>query len=387
MTTRITQLDVARGIAILGTLGTNIWVFSHPEGLVGHLASPTSPGTPPWQQQIETFLQQVTNGKFLGLLTLMFGIGLAIQADSARRRGRPWPGPYLWRAGLLLLDGIVHYFLVIEFDVLMGYAVTGAVVAHIICTSPRTQRIWAITTGALHLALIGGLTTLLWSTPADQLPTTLTPNPYRDGSWWDLVLFRLDNAAMFRVEPVLIGAMSICMFLIGHRLHHAGLFLPHGATLRRRLMLVGAIALPLDIGLGMAHPNWFLATRYGTAPLVALGLLALIAHLPSSTGWFGDRMAELGRVALSAYMLQNILASAIFYGWGLDLGGAPPTWRLITTPIAFVVVSGAIIAGAHVWLRRFSRGPVEWLWHHGYVALSGAGRINADDARCRTPLA
>lgn len=30
--TRIAALDVARGIAILGTLGTNIWIFTDPAG-------------------------------------------------------------------------------------------------------------------------------------------------------------------------------------------------------------------------------------------------------------------------------------------------------------------------------------------------------------------
>jgi uncharacterized protein len=71
--------------------------------------------------------RQLANGKFLGMLTLMFGVGLELQRRSARRRGRPWPGRYPWRASLLFLDGLLHYLLVVEFDILMGYAVTGAV--------------------------------------------------------------------------------------------------------------------------------------------------------------------------------------------------------------------------------------------------------------------
>lgn len=35
--------------------------------------------------------------------------------------------------------------------------------------------------------------------------------------------------------------------------------------------------------------------------------------------WLAARMAEVGRTALSAYMLQNILACAIYYSWRLDL--------------------------------------------------------------------
>lgn len=32
---RIDSLDVIRGVAIIGTLGTNIWLFSHPWGCSG----------------------------------------------------------------------------------------------------------------------------------------------------------------------------------------------------------------------------------------------------------------------------------------------------------------------------------------------------------------
>ncbi len=119
---RILALDVARGIAILGTFAANVWIFTDPAGIVGYLASI---GTDPWPQRI---LMQLAQGKFLGLLTLMFGIGLAVQAASAQRAGRPWPGGYRVRAALLFVDGMVHYLLVAEFDILMGYALTSMLV-------------------------------------------------------------------------------------------------------------------------------------------------------------------------------------------------------------------------------------------------------------------
>ena len=36
---RIGVLDVARGIAILGTLATNIWIFTDPGGIIGYLVT------------------------------------------------------------------------------------------------------------------------------------------------------------------------------------------------------------------------------------------------------------------------------------------------------------------------------------------------------------
>lgn len=372
---RIEGLDAARGAAILGTLATNIWIFGHPGGLLGYLADPTIDGAPTWHQQVEAVLQQLANGKFLGLLTLMFGIGLAIQADAAARRGHRWPGPYPWRAALLLLDGLVHYLLVVEFDVLMGYAVTGAVVAYILATSDRAQRWWIGICASLHVALVALLTAAMLTAP-DEAGLTIpqpTANPYRDGTWWDLVLLRIDYGMLFRFEPVFMLLLGIALFTLGGRLYRAGLFTPRGAGLRRRLMVVGALAFPIDLALGLASPDWLFLTRYVLAPCVALGLLALIAEVTGRgpIGPAGRALARLGRVALSGYVLQNILASILFYGWGLNLGGVPPAWHLPVTVAGGLLIGAIVLALAHVWLRHFPRGPLEALWSRSYRALAG----------------
>src|SRR5919197_2104412 len=134
--TRILSLDVLRGIAILGTFGTNVWLFAHPGGPAGWVASLDDvphgiAGT------VEVGLQFLANGKFLALLTLLFGVGLELQYRSAVRRGKPWPGRYPARAAVLLAEGLVHYLLVFEFDVLMGYAITSFLVAYLIGRSDR----------------------------------------------------------------------------------------------------------------------------------------------------------------------------------------------------------------------------------------------------------
>ncbi len=363
MAARVSGLDIARGIAILGTLGTNIWIFSHPGGLLGQLGDPVGPGVPAWQVPIDLVLKQVANGKFLGLLTLMFGIGLAIQFDSTRRRGAAWPHGYLWRAAVLFVDGIVHYLLVVEFDVLMGYAVTGAVVACLLLTSPAAQRRWMIITASLHVLAVAFLTAGLIRGEAQLGRPIVGPSPYQTGSWWDLVVLRIDNVATFRFEAVFILGSSIALFLLGARLWRAGLFRTEGARLRRTLIIIGAVVLPFDLIFGSVFPQAFFAVRYVTAPLVSLGLLALIAGvtLRRAPGWWGRRMSELGRVALSGYVAQNLIASILFYGWGFGLNGIAPELRLPVTVLAWAAIGAIILILAHLWLRRFSRGPLEWL--------------------------
>lgn len=390
-TGRIHALDLARGIAIFGTLATNIWIFSHVGGFPGYTNELFGGEVASVAQRL---LMALSNGKFLGLLTLMFGIGLEIQRRSTLRAGRRWPGGYLWRAGLLLVDGLVHYLLLTEFDVLMGYAVTGGVVAFLLATSERGQRVWMWVTAGFHVMAIS-LVTLAVALGQMSLSGSSNgitdPNPYADGTFWDLVVFRIDRVASFRFEPVMIFGLSIAMFLIGSRLFRGGIFDESGATLRRRCMIIGlGIALPLDLTMGTVYTGTsFFMERYVFAPVVAVGLLALIAHVglhTSPRAWVSSRLQEVGRMALTGYVLQNLLASIIFYGWGFGLASRLSDWRTPITIIALVIICAAVAIFAHLWFRRFRQGPVEWLWKESYQRLSRIGRSRESGQRPRAAV-
>ncbi|MGW0050011.1 DUF418 domain-containing protein [Nocardia cyriacigeorgica] len=375
---RVVALDVLRGIAILGTLGTNIWILTDPEGIIGYINRLGAPVEDGWGWA-ERVLQQFAQGKYLGLLTIMFGIGLAIQQSSAQRAGGRWPGKYPIRAGLLLLDGLLNFLLIAEFDVLMGYALTGLVVAYLLATSERAQRRWLIVQASIHVSMLTLLAVAMTADGGGSVSDSepLNPNPYADGSFWDLVLFRMENALGFRLETIFIFPMSIALFLLGARLYRAGVFAPEGARLRKRLMILGfGVAAPADLLLGVfVGGDVVLITRYGIAPFVSLGILALVAHFylhRPRTGFVGTRLSEVGRTALSCYILQNLVASIICYGWGFGLAARfSPDARVPFTVAVYLVVALVIVCFAHLWLRRFDRGPVEWLWNVTYRRLAG----------------
>jgi uncharacterized protein len=278
-----------------------------------------------------------------------------------------------------LLDGLLNFLFVAEFDVLMGYAVTGLVVAYILATTERAQRRWLIIAASVHVTMLTLFAAALaFAPPRDGAGSApLDPNPYADGSFWDLVLFRLDNALIFRLETIFVFPMSIALFLVGARLFRAGVFGPEGARIRRRLMVIGfAVAAPLDLTLGIAGGGDIIViTRYGTAPFVALAILAAVAEFylrRPRLGFAGTRLSEVGRTALSCYILQNLIAGALCYGWGFGLAARfPDSARVPFTVAIYLVVAVAILTFAHLWLRRFERGPVEWLWNRTYRALAG----------------
>ncbi|GAA1653757.1 DUF418 domain-containing protein [Actinoplanes couchii] len=363
VSTRIPVLDVLRGVAILGTLGTNIWIFTDPRGPAGSLIS-DGPGF------FETLLRTLSNGKFLALLTLLFGIGLELQYRSAKRRGERWPGWYLWRAVLLLAEGALHYLLIFEWDVLMAYALVSLLVAGVVARTDRAVRVGMAGAAVLHLVLI----TLLTLAGIDG-DSGLSAYP---AAYADQVSGRIEHFWEFRSESILIIPLTILLFLGGSRLMRAGLFTDTsaGSRLRRRLTVLGlGVGLPLNLLTAFAGPRWFFVDRYVCAPLVAVGLLAaLTALLMRSTG--SPRLAAVGRTALSCYVLQNLLCAVLCYGWGLGLADRFADLRPWWPPVAWALVSALLIVASGWWLRRFDRGPLELAWHWAWRLPQRQGAVS-----------
>ncbi|MDA3627429.1 DUF418 domain-containing protein [Saccharopolyspora sp. WRP15-2] len=364
-TTRIAALDVIRGVAILGTLGTNIWIFTNPQGPAAALNFTLDSGA----AHVEAVLRWLANGKFLALLTLLFGIGLELQYRSARRRGGKWPGWYLWRAALLFTEGLLHYVLIFEYDVLMSYAVTSILVAYLIGRSDRAQRGWMIAMGTAHVAFIG-LTTLGMLRGHVSLVTPSTDR-YTHGSYLEQLSTRLANWGDFRAEAIFIIPLSTLLFLAGARLYRAGVFDADRQQLRNRLMLFGfGIGVPLNLVTTFAGPNWFMVDRYILPPIIALGLLGLIptvlAKLRGEPGALHRGLTSVGRTALSCYVFQNLVATILCYGWGFGLASrmdwARPWWVLL----AWAAICAMFMTLATWWLRRFERGPLEAAWNWAY---------------------
>lgn len=374
---RIRALDVLRGIAILGTLASNIFVWVVLPGDAALFADDVEPVT---VDPLRAVLRQLSNGKFLALLTLMFGMGLLIQHDSARSRGRRWPQVYIWRGVLLFLDGVLHYVLVFQFDVLMSYSLTGMIVAYLLLTSPRTQRVVWIVATSIHLAIVvvydflnyfrRDILEAIFGAEGDaerNVPAT----------WWDGVVERATNLLYNRMEALMILPMTFATFLLGAYLLRRGLFRPEGVRMRRWLMGIGAVVFALDLFLTVAPvvtslpfaPQ--LSHRYLLPVFVALGIAAAAAqfYLTREPGWMGRRLEDVGRMALSCYVGQNVVCMFLFSDWALNLDGRFPAFFGAGTIVScFLLVALILLVFSHFWRRFVGQGPLERLWATSYRA-------------------
>ncbi len=94
---------------------------------------------------------------------------------------------------------------------------------------------------------------------------------------------------------------------------------------------------------------------------VSLGYIALIMLVSQSSRFKGitRRLAAVGRMAFSNYLLQTVICTTLMYGHGFGLFGRVERWQQALIVIVIWIIQLAV---SPVWLRHFRFGPAEWLW-------------------------
>ncbi|MEO7924832.1 MAG: DUF418 domain-containing protein [Chitinophagaceae bacterium] len=95
--------------------------------------------------------------------------------------------------------------------------------------------------------------------------------------------------------------------------------------------------------------------------LLAIGYASLVLGLLKASvfKWIWQGFAAIGRMAFTNYILQTLVCTFIFYGYGLGYFGRLQQWELY-----FIVIEIAIVQliFSVLWQRYYNLGPVEWLW-------------------------
>jgi uncharacterized protein len=355
---RLDALDFLRGFAIIGTLGTNIWLFANAGDIDALLGSSN------YATALESWLQQVvlffTNGKFLGMLTILFGVGLELQYQSAKKQGKAFLPAYLWRSSLLFLDGLLHFVLVIEFDILMGYALTAMLAAWIVASGKIRPAMW--TAFVLHglMVLLGTVVLFFADSSQELVGFDQLKRIYLEGSYWDGVQVRMQEFWLLRAEAIFVIPLSLGLFLFGVQLFRRGFLTDQGIMLHMLRWGLG-LGLPLALLCQVFPTQLLLVSRYAVAPLLSVGYIGFLLY-GFYAGWWKrlqHSVVLFGRMALSNYMLQGLLASILFYGWGLGLARQPNAFVALAAWVGIVVV---LLLFSRWWMGRFSQGPFERVW-------------------------
>lgn len=383
---RIELLDIVRGVAVLGILLMNIRLFSEPAAAY---FNPLVHGTHEGLNKLWfSFQYIVADQKFMAIFSMLFGASTAIICDGLARRGAPIAQTYSKRIIGLFAIGLVHAYLLWPGDILVPYAL-----ASIIPFAAKNWRWhWSALAG-IGLLVFGTLSSLgafesisgapahiqaqiaaeYWSPAAEDIAHELAA--YR-GTYSEH--FPVRAAAAFSMQTEIFLSWGVWriggMMLLGLALYRNG-FLKGQLSARKygAVMVFCLIAGFLSVGNGLiqnessgwSFPFAFFAGalwNYWGSILVAIGYMAAVGLLLTATTYrFGfAALADVGRAALSNYLLQSVCCISVFYGFG---GGLFGTMERYQTAFVVLGVWTLQLLLSRLWFKKHTKGPVEGIWN------------------------
>jgi uncharacterized protein len=385
---RIELLDVLRGFALIGILVVNVRYFSAPAYLA---VSGDAWGAGPMDRVADVLTHFFVEGKFYSLFSLLFGVGLALQITRARRRGTAFVPLYTRRLFILLFIGMGHTFFLWFGDILVAYAVLGFVLLAFRNRSDRTILIASVVFLAFPIliqTLLYGL--VEWGRSIPEMAVELEKDfaeshrqyvqwtqqsyeVYANGSYGDILVQRWADVKFSYLRFLFQGNgfQILGMFLLGlwagrkEIFRDSDTYFPRLRRMVPWMLLVGLVAnavyvfassvsnpaVPSSMGILKA-----IGFAVGAPTLCFVYVFAMAVLLQRGRG---KSLAAVGRGALSSYLLQSVICTTVFYGYGLGLYGR---WG----PAASLVLVGAValvqVFWSNWWFRRHRYGPAEWVW-------------------------
>jgi uncharacterized protein len=383
-TQRTELLDALRGFALFGVVWSNyavlsLWMFMDPD------ARAALPGAF-LDEPLKAFHAILIDGKFYSIFSMLFGIGfgffLAKGSDGLRRFYR--------RMLILLVIGWLHLRYLWAGDILFLYAVLGLLLPLFRGLSDRALLVSAAALILSPLAIDAAvvLTDARFDPVAPLMRALATSDAAHGNSTFDAFLaapsggwkafaemnargwlFRFVHLVESNRIPKVLG-----IFLLGLWVSRRQLFVnaERHALLLKRLCIGGfLLGLPASVLMWWAEehagyppdPSSLVRTASYALSVVplAIAIASGFALLWRSIAWRPrlQVLAPMGRMALTNYLMQTIIALALFTGVGLG-------WGTRVSAVSFEGIALAVFIaqaiGSRWWLARFQYGPFEWAW-------------------------
>jgi uncharacterized protein len=411
---RINSLDVLRGAALMGILIMNITDFamSYPNYLIP-LGSLLPVFTGP-HAKVNTALWMLrwifAEGKMRALFSMLFGAGAVLLTERAERRGGgdKIADIFLRRNMWLLLIGAIHGFFIWTGDILFWYGATGLLFLYpmrklqpktLIKAAGYMLGVWILIAGvgrsmgtystekdgreAIAAAHTGKVLTekqrsaIVGKVAADKewAPLRIDTEKAIANHHGYMKAFSTDAKGTAQTDGAIFFAFPdvLIFMMLGMALYKNGFLTGVQPTsVYVKTAIIGyLIALPLTtIGVIESWRSGFeivKSTFWLTAPYdlmrvsgaLANAAVILLIVRAGALKWLTKRIAAVGQMALSNYLLTSIICQFLFV-WG------PTHWYQYLAYYKLYWVVAAVWAvnliWSPLWLSRFQFGPVEWVW-------------------------
>lgn len=388
---RILALDALRGVAVIGIVGMNVLAFALPGPAYYNPLAYGAVGPADYWVWLASFV--FIEDKFRTLFAMLFGAGCLILIE--RGGAKPWRAHYA-RMIVLFAIGLAHATLFASNDVLRAYALAGLALP--LLAGLSAQGLVTVALGllclhfALGLAVLGaplvllhashpGADALLWAERQfghDAATISALLEQGREG-FAERAVRRVSGIPGQMTTLVASLPLNLSAIALGMGLWRGGMLKGEWRTFRLQRVagLCALVALPGLLLLAVwLVAEGFPAALVGPAALVfsapfdtllAVSYAALAMAFLSNANSLTLRLAAVGRLSLTNYLMTSVILASLFAAWGFGLFGEVTRWQALALgaiPVA------AMLAWSPPWVARLGQGPFERLWRGGARALS-----------------
>ncbi len=396
MTNRINNIDLIRGIALLGLPFMNLISFAMPYASYLNPMAYTPGGD--LDQAVFSVVHVVADQKFMGLFSLLFGASLMLLVEKCEQTGRSAASVHYRRNFWLLVFGGLHALLLWDGDILLVYAVLGMLIYPLHRTKPIVLVILGSLVMWFAVVLAGGMDVSVDAIGQEGRAVVMkdyqpddrdigaeiavyqsdynTIFDYRanGGSTDEISQQADDDTSLVRASFALAGIMrALAMMLFGMALYQWRILqLTRSARFYQAVAAIGlstGVAVAIYGLLGNYQHDWSADYFYDQGMIAGLfamllmsgGYVGLISWwcLSDALSGLQAKIQSVGRMALTNYLMQSVIAVFIFQGFGLGLFGALSRLELVGVAILIGVFQ---LGFSTLWLSFFRQGPVEQVW-------------------------
>ncbi len=369
---RISSIDILRGFALLGiilvnALGFNASFFDF-GGFYNSLPDE-------FQKHFYTIYISLTADKFIFLFGFLFGYGTYLQFNKFNELKGNFTKFFSRRMFVLFLFGVAHILFLWAGDILLCYSIAGFV----LLLFHKLPSKWILLFAILFYFFIAVCLILsVWIHLPDPMTSTYTEGlaqakiVYANGNYFDCLKLRLQEYFAFRnintfyYLPKIIGIAIFGFLASKYNLHQK----VAEKKLRWSLILIGTITIGtiayfgyekiVDFKSPFANAEYMFGYEFMNI-FIASSYLLFIMLLASTDviAKFLKPIGLMGRMSLTNYIMQSIILSLIFYGWGFGLFGQTKVTNVVM--IALCVYSFQVILNS-IWFTFYKQGPLEKLW-------------------------
>ena len=403
---RIESLDVLRGFALLGILLLNILVFGIGSATFLYPGIYISP-VGGIDSMVWAFIELTSEGAMRTLFSILFGAGILLFiAGPTAKSGWLHYRRNFW----LLVFGLIDLYIFLwPGDILVTYAISGFILWFIRNWKVRSLLILAtflITIGSLqNFALKSSLEIARDAAEAMQISLNKGEEVSEETAAWAQGWIEFENSyqiekdniqneiknktssystafnhniaeaneVIFFTMPFFSLLDALMMMVVGMALFKLGI-LDGGREVRFYIkmmcvsFLIGIcinayeVWLMINSSMSIIETNPYLRFTYHLGRLFMglgyLGLIILFIKIRKLES-LRFRLACVGRMALTNYLMHSLIALFIFSGAGLGLLGKF-SWSQVYLVVPLIWALQLFISP--LWLKYFYFGPIEWLW-------------------------